>query len=389
MRLRADAISGNQIIFDMRRPQTTSTGLSLVLNGSGQLILANGSSTLITSSNTLIALRWHHIAVVRKSAVTSIYIDGVQQTTYSDTNTYEFARFALGKDVSNGQQFIGNLDNLIVKKGVGDYEGATITPSSDPDFTNSNIVLGINGEAPFVVSTTEVYATLTGLTNSSSTLKSIDYLNKRITIEEVDLGREIYRDAADIIDINRDWLAEEAVGIMQAFFPDFTIPGDTYGAGGTMSGTNVCIRDTRDYILPAIVKDLREGGNYNVIVTARFYRTRGGEIEYIGQELLQTLYAWREVVKLCKYVINTSDTTLTGTYTTKLRVPHALTGTTQVESQLDVLGDYIADVLAPTGHRFRDAGALIWKNRDYIAEEAVGHINSLYTKTINSVPVRF
>ena len=389
MRLRADAISGNQIIFDMRRPQTTSTGLSLVLNGSGQLILANGSSTLITSSNTLIALRWHHIAVVRKSAVTSIYIDGVQQTTYSDTNTYEFARFALGKDVSNGQQFIGNLDNLIVKKGVGDYEGATITPSSDPDFTNSNIVLGINGEAPFVVSTTEVYATLTGLTNSSSTLKSIDYLNKRITIEEVDLGREIYRDAADIIDINRDWLAEEAVGIMQAFFPDFTIPGDTYGAGGTMSGTNVCIRDTRDYILPAIVKDLREGGNYNVIVTARFYRTRGGEIEYIGQELLQTLYAWREVVKLCKYVINTSDTTLTGTYTTKLRVPHALTGTTQVESQLDVLGDYIADVLAPTGHRFRDAGALIWKNRDYIAEEAVGHINSLYTKTINSVPVSF
>ena len=160
MRLRADAISGNQIIFDMRRPQTTSTGLSLVLNGSGQLILANGSSTLITSTNTLIALRWHHIAVVRKSAVTSIYIDGVQQTTYSDTNTYEFARFALGKDVSNGQQFIGNLDNLIVKKGVGDYEGATITPPSDPDFTNSNIVLGINGEAPFVVSTTEVYACL-------------------------------------------------------------------------------------------------------------------------------------------------------------------------------------------------------------------------------------
>ena len=53
------------------------------------------------------------------------------------------------------------------------------------------------------------------------------------------------------------------------------------------------------------------------------------------------------------------------------------------------MGDYIADVLAPTGHRFRDAGALIWKNRDYIAEEAVGYINALYTKTINSVPVQF
>ena len=389
MRLRADAISGNQIIFDMRRPEASSTGLNLVLNASGNVILNNGGSALITSTNTLIAARWHHIAIVRKTAVTSMYIDGVQQTNYADTNTYPFARFALGKDVSNAQQFIGNFDNLIVRKGTADYDAATITPPSDPDFTRTGIVLGINGEAPFVVSTSETYATLTGLTNSSSTLKSIDYLNKRITIEEVDLGREIYRDAADIIDINRDWIAEEAVGIMQAYFPDFVIPGDIYGASSSMSGTNVCIRDTRDYILPAIVKDLREGGNYNVIVTARFYRTRGGEIEYIGQELLQTLYAWREVVKLCKEVINTSSTDLTGTYTTKLRVPHALTGTTQVESQLDVLGDYIADVLAPTGHRFRDAGALIWKNRDYIAEEAVGYINALYTKTINSVPVEF
>ncbi len=389
MRLRADAISGNQIIFDMRRPQASSTGLNLVLNASGNVILNNGGSALITSTNTLIAARWHHIAIVRKTAVTSMYIDGVQQTNYNDTNTYPFARFALGKDVSNAQQFIGNLDNLMVRKGTADYDAATITPPSDPDFTRTGIVFGLNGEAPFIVSTTETYATLTGLTNSSSTLKSIDYLNKRITIEEVDLGREIYRDAADIIDINRDWIAEEAVGIMQAYFPDFVIPGDIYGASSSMSGTNVCIRDTRDYILPAIVKDLKEGGNYNVIVTARFYRTRGGEIEYIGQELLQTLYAWREVVKLCKEVINTSSTDLTGTYTTKLRVPHALTGVTGVETQLDVLGDYIADVLAPTGARFRDAGSLIWKNRDYIAEEAVGYINALYTKTINSVPVQF
>ena len=389
MRIRLDAVSGTQTLFDMRRPQATASGLNAEVNGSGNVLIKNGSSTLITSTNTLIAQRWHHIAVVRESAVTSLYIDGIQQTTYSDTNDYPYARFGLGKDVANSQQLVGNLDNLIVRKGIADYTGATITPSSDPDFTRDGIVFGLNAEAPFVVSTTETYATLTGITLSSSTLKSIDYLNKRITIEEVDLGREIYRDAADIIDINRDWIAEEAVGIMQAFFPDFTIPGDTYGAGGTMSGTNVCIRDTRDYILPAIVKDLREGGNYNVIVTARFYRTRGGEIEYIGQELLQTLYAWREVVKLCKYVINTSDVGLTGTYTTKLRVPHSLSGTTQVESQLDVLGDYIADVLAPTGHRFRDAGALIWKNRDYIAEEAVGYIKNLYTKTINGNPVEF
>ena len=51
-------------------------------------------------------------------------------------------------------------------------------------------------------------------------------LDFSIIIEDVDLGRQEYRDCADIIDLNGAYIAEEAVGRMKAAFSDFTIKGD-------------------------------------------------------------------------------------------------------------------------------------------------------------------
>ncbi|BCU96858.1 MAG: hypothetical protein CM15mV13_3210 [uncultured marine virus] len=41
--------------------------------------------------------------------------------------------------------------------------------------------------------------------------------------EEVDLSRQVERDCADIIETNKFWIAEEAVGRMKAKYPDFVI----------------------------------------------------------------------------------------------------------------------------------------------------------------------
>ena len=60
---------------------------------------------------------------------------------------------------------------------------------------------------------------------------------------------------------------------MEAAFPDFVIPGNNV-AEGTYQGTNKCIRDTKDYIIGALVKDLRDGGNYNSLYTARRFTLR-------------------------------------------------------------------------------------------------------------------
>ena len=44
---------------------------------------------------------------------------------------------------------------------------------------------------------------------------------------------------------------------MKAAFSDFTIRGDN-PQENQYGGTNTCIRDTKDYILGALIKDLRE-----------------------------------------------------------------------------------------------------------------------------------
>ena len=155
----------------------------------------------------------------------------------------------------------GHIDNFYVKKGVADHSSG-FTPSNQFDPNELNIVLGLDGEAPFVVSTTTVYATYTGQNTSSATAKKVDYDERDIIIEDVDLGRQEYRNCADILDLNGPWIAEEAVGMMKATFSDFTIRGDD-PASNFYGGTNTCIRDTKDYILGAIIKDLHEGGNYH------------------------------------------------------------------------------------------------------------------------------
>ena len=153
------------------------------------------------------------------------------------------------------------------------------------------MVLGLDGEAPFVVSTTSVYAKYTGQNTSSATAKKVDYDERDIIIEDVDLGRQEYRNCADILDLNAAWIAEEAVGMMKATFSDFTIRGDD-PASNFYGGTNTCIRDTKDYILGAMIKDLHEGGNYHTLYTARTYLTASGKLDHIEEEVLQALYTW-------------------------------------------------------------------------------------------------
>jgi len=388
-RFRFDNFNGTQTLFDNSLDAVDTLGCDLTVGNSGNNITLsqNGVTVVQTTTAAMATDTWYHIAV-SKDVTTStirIFLNGAEVASAVDNNNYGISQeMHIGADAAGANNFEGYLDNICVRKGYADFTAA-FTVATSVDFTRLGVVLGLNAQQPIIVGTGDVYATLEDTNLSSATLGAIDYEAKRITIEEVDLGDQLARDAADIINLNRAWIAEEAVGIMQAHYPDFNIPGDYQGG---LDGTNICIRDTKDYIIPAIVSDLRDGGNYNVIVNSRFYRNKGGDLKFIGNELLQTLYAWREVVKLCQYVISTSDIDLTGTYTTKLRVPHSLSGTSAVESRLDTLGDTIADELAPTGHRFRNAGDLIWKNRDYIAEETVGHIENLYTISLGGTNVQ-
>jgi len=376
-------ISGTQYIFDCRRGSATS-GLNIrmvdqtlrVFDHTTNIIL---SGNVFTTTNT-----WYHVAVVRNESVMSAYVNGTQAGSNASNSTdFGYGPCYIGADRNGSSGFIGNMDNVAVRKGEAYYTSAFTAPST-VSYGDTNIVLGLTGDTPFILSTTEVYATFTGTTVSSATAKSIDYDNKRVIIEDIDLSRDGHRVVAEILEKNDLWIAEVAVGRMQTEYPDFIIPGDN-AAIQSYGGTTACIRDTRDYILDAIIKDLKYGGDYYTTTIARGYLATDGSVDFVEKELLQTLFAWQEAGRLAKYVVTTSDTDLTDPETQILRIPHGISGgaSVTVQNEIDTLTNNILDILGPTGDRYRDAGNSLWKNRTYIAEEAVGYIQNKWQVTIN------
>ena len=385
---RADNLSTTQHLFDFRR-LSASSGLRITLQSSGAITVYNGTSQLI-SGGTLLANNWHHVAVVRESSVLQLYVDGTQVgSNYADTNDYGYAAIYVGSDFNGANQFTGYMDNVVVKNGQSDFN-STFVPPTQIDYANQYVKFGLDGEQPFVMDNQETYATYTGQRISSAAVKELNYDLNFAIIENVDLGRSSQRNCADIIDLNASWIAEEAVGRMKAAFPDFNIPGDAMD-GSSYTGTDYCIRDTKDYIIGALVKDLRDGGNYNSLYTARTYLEASGKLKHVGNEILQTLYAWDQAFVLCKYVITTTDTDLTGTYTDRLRIPNnfASPATQSIQDEFDLLGREVLEVLAPNPDIFRDTGVLIWKNRDYIAEETAGYILDKYEINLNGTETQF
>jgi hypothetical protein len=369
-----------QTLIDTRTSGASDTALRIILDNADLKVYYSGI-LLVQISSAVTINTWKHIALVRSSGVLKLYHNGtVAATTYTDTNNYSNKQITVGAAFNGGNGLYGHLSNLQIKKGVADYN-ANFTPNTGYDNDDDALSFGLAANKPFILAEHEVYAQYSGRTASSTTIKSVNTQNSIILIEDVDLSRDNNRIAASVIEKNIDFIAEEVVGRLRNRYPGFTYP--SYG-----SGLDYCIRDTKEFILPAIISDIKYGGNFNSIIAAKGYINRNNSVEYISNELLQSVYAWRETVQLCVELLEKADTDpLEGEYTNILRVPGILTTSisqTILDEIID-LGDIIVDHLAPTGHRFRDAGDLIWLNRDFIADEVVGWLEDRYTVTVGNV----
>ena len=381
MWIRPGTVSGIQRLIDTRTASGT-TALTVYLNGTS-LRLGIGTSDVITANAAVgTANQWYHIAVSRASNVTKLFVGGQQVgSDYTDNNNYSTdLPIYVGASFSGSNPLTGWVDNLIIRKGIATYS-STFTPPIVYDSDDVNEVFSLLGEAPFPMETEAVFATYVSHTISSATADEVELWRSEITTEGVDLGRQAFRDCAEVIRKNINWIAEEAVGRLRNRYPDFVIPGD---GGMSYAGENVCLRDTKSYILPAIIDDLIQGGNYNTTVVGRAYIEGSGALQHIGGEQLQSIYTWREVAKLCVDVITLDETNLAGTYSTGVRVPNYFASPAAQNIQDFIMNtvDDLLDVIGPTGHRFRDGADAIYFNRQFIAEEAVGYIEDKYVITV-------
>ena len=373
--IRPASVTGTQRLIDLRE-SSSDTKLGILMSGQS-LRLSIGASDVITVSSAITTINnWYHIAVSRSTSVTKLFVNGQQMGTYTDTNNYNAnSKITIGAGWNNANPFNGWIDNLIIRKGISQYNSSFTPPIV---FTSStNISFAILGEAPFPMEQSAVYATYVDHIISTATADEVELWRSELTTEGVDLSREEYRICAEVIRKNIDYIAEEAVGRLRARYPDFVIPGD---GGGSMYGSNVCLRDTKAYIIPAIIDDLIAGGNFQTTIVGRAYIEGSGSLQHIGGEQLQSIYTWREVAKLCIDVITLDETTLDGTYSYKVRVPNYFSSpaSSQIQTDIMTLVDDLLDVIGPTGHRFRDGADLIYFNRKAIADESVYYIENKY-----------
>ena len=386
--------SGTKFLYDTRTQSATLVNSPVIYLENNSIKYWLNGSDQISGAHNMVADQWHHVAVTRTTGITKIFVNGTQTGgDYSDTNVYVERPFRLMAAWDGTNTYQGYVDNFMIHN-ESLYSG-TFTPGTTYPTNTANLLFGMDNESPIIVSTEEAFGIYTGQTNSAATAKKINYETKEVIVEDIDLSRDEHRKCADMLELNLDWISETAVGKMAEKYPDFVIPGDTETSD---QGTNKCIRDTKEYILKAIIADIRYGGNYNSVISGRGYLTKSGGLNYVGNELLQSIYAWNELADVMNYVITTTSTdlvhygtkvdengdTVPAKYTDILRIPNnfASPASSSVQNEISSLSDTIINILCPTGDRFRDAGDAIWKNRDYISEEVVGYIQAKYSADI-------
>ena len=119
--------SGGMALIDLRNGQQPSVSPLLYLVDGQATYYVSGAARI--SGATLNTFTWYHLAVVRSSSVTTLYVNGTASgSTYADTNDYILNAPILGKysDASVGY-LNGYLNNVRIVKGTAVYT-STFTP---------------------------------------------------------------------------------------------------------------------------------------------------------------------------------------------------------------------------------------------------------------------
>ena len=153
------------VLVDWRPSATQGVYITIYSSTSGQIKFYTSSADRITTSITIPTHTWAHVAVVRNTAVTKIYINGVADgNTYADTNSYLVGtnRPIIGNGNAASAYFYGAMSNLRVNT------TAVYTSNFTPPTT---ALTNITGTVLLTANSTTIADTITAnnpLTNSAN-----------------------------------------------------------------------------------------------------------------------------------------------------------------------------------------------------------------------------
>ena len=169
----------SEVLFDMRNTASESLP-SIAIEAGGTLALRIGASNVLSSSNTLAAGTWNHVAISRTSGTTRLYLNGqAEGGTYADANNYPARAVRLGADLFNQNGTYAYFDELRITNGYSRYTTSTVNVTGNRFDTDIYTVAllhfdGFNGKDEFAdvsygtaISSSETYSNVTGVTTSS------------------------------------------------------------------------------------------------------------------------------------------------------------------------------------------------------------------------------
>lgn len=169
--------TSGSVIIDMRNGITLNAGPMILVSTSLAYNVANTNT--ITGTTTLSTGIWYHVAVVKSSGSTKMYLNGIQEgSTYSDSNTYVLNGPVIGKYSGSGATayFGGYMTNFRIVKGTAVYTAAFSLPLPLTVITNTSLLLLVNSDANKIVDSSLNNFTVTnngGITYSSSIVPSV------------------------------------------------------------------------------------------------------------------------------------------------------------------------------------------------------------------------
>ena len=142
--------SNTPYFFDFRTTGGVESGAyAIYVQSTGEAVFWYNGSNRVISNNKITLNSWVHLAVVRSSGTTKMYIDGVAQTSsYSDSNDYGHGGSPLfigvrrdsGSALAN-QSWNGQLSNVRVLRGTALYTSNFAPPTRElTNVTNTKLL---------------------------------------------------------------------------------------------------------------------------------------------------------------------------------------------------------------------------------------------------------
>jgi hypothetical protein len=152
--------TSTEVVIDTRTTSTSTAwglGINVLGTNPGEIGMFVQASAIIQGGVPTVNA-WNHIALVRHSGTTTIYLNGVSQSSVTDTTNYSAGTTTyIGRGYAGNYLLTGNLSNLRVVNGTAVYT-ANFTPPTSPLTNVTNTKLLICGTNNFNDSSSNAYA---------------------------------------------------------------------------------------------------------------------------------------------------------------------------------------------------------------------------------------